>query len=73
MDKPAEHIVRVQPALYGTGMSDQSQQGPSLKDLYPHLTQEELEIAEQNLERYLAVMIRIAERLKSEGKNLRDL
>ena len=44
-----------------------------MKDLYPHLTQEELEIAEQNLERYLAVMIRIAERLKSEGKNLRDL
>lgn len=40
---------------------------------YPHLTPEELKIAEDNLGRYLAVMMRIAERLKAEGKNLRDL
>jgi hypothetical protein len=45
---------------------------PSLKDLYPHFTPEELETAEQNLNRYLAVMMRIAERLQAEGK-LKDL
>lgn len=73
MDKPATHIALFEPTLYGTGMSDQPKQPPSLKDLYPHLTQEELEIAEENLERYLAVIVRIAERLKAEGKNLRDL
>ena len=54
-------------------MSSEPQQAPSLKDLYPHLTPEELEIAEENLERYLAVMVRIAERLRAEGKSLNDL
>jgi len=54
-------------------MAKKPQQPPSLKDLYPHFTDEELKAAEEDLERYLAVMIRIAERLKAEGKNLRDL
>jgi hypothetical protein len=54
-------------------MSREPQQVPSLKDLYPHLTAEELEIAEDNLERYLAVIIRIAERLREEGRDLKGL
>ena len=42
----------------------------TLRDLYPHFTDEQLEEAEANLERYLAVMMRIAERLRSEGYDL---
>ena len=42
----------------------------TLRILYPHFTDEQLEEAEANLERYLAVMIRIAERLRSEGYDL---
>jgi len=45
----------------------------SVKEIYSDLTHEGLQIAEENLERYLAVMIRITERLKAEGKNLNDL
>jgi aryl carrier-like protein len=42
----------------------------TLRILYPHFTDEQLEEAEANLERYLAVMMRIAERLRSEGYDL---
>ena len=42
----------------------------TLRDLYPHLTDDQLEEAEANLERYLAVMMRIAERLRLEGYDL---
>jgi aryl carrier-like protein len=42
----------------------------TLHDLYPHFTDEQLEEAEANLERYLAVMMRIAERLRAEGYDL---
>ena len=42
-------------------------QPSTLRDLYPHFTDEQLEEAEANLERYLAVMMRIAERLRSRG------
>ena len=45
-------------------------QPTTLRDLYPHFTDEQLEEAEANLERYLAVMMRIAERLRSEGYDL---
>jgi hypothetical protein len=39
----------------------------TLRNLYPHFTDNQLEQAEANLERYLAVMMRIVERLRSEG------
>ena len=42
----------------------------TLRDLYPDYSDEQLEEAEANLERYLAVMMRIAERLRSEGYDL---
>jgi 2C-methyl-D-erythritol 2,4-cyclodiphosphate synthase len=43
----------------------------SLRDIYPHFTDEQLEEAEANLERYLAVMMHIAERLRAEGYDLK--
>ncbi len=42
----------------------------TLHNLYPHLTDQQLEEVESNLERYLAVMMRIAERLRGEGFDL---
>ncbi len=38
----------------------------SLRQLYPHLTDEQLETAEANLRRYIAVMVRIYERVRAE-------
>jgi hypothetical protein len=45
-------------------------QTTTLRELYPHFTDDQLEEAEANLERYLAVMMRIAERLRSDGYDL---
>lgn len=44
----------------------------TIRDLYPYFTQEQLDEAEANLRRYLSVMLRIAERLRSEGYCLTD-
>jgi hypothetical protein len=44
----------------------------TLRDLYPDLTADQLNEAEFNIERYLAVMIRIANRLRVEGLDLAD-
>jgi hypothetical protein len=43
-----------------------------LRDLYPHFSAQQLEEAEANLERYLAVMMRIAERLRGDGYDLTE-
>lgn len=45
------------------------QPAPTIRDLYPHLTEEELGRAEDNLERYLVVVLRIFERLESEAES----
>ncbi len=45
-------------------------QRPTLGDLYSHFSEQQLQEAEANLERYLSVMLRIAERLRSEGYDL---
>lgn len=42
----------------------------TLKTLYPHFTESQLEEAEANLERFLAVMARLVERLRIEGYDL---
>jgi hypothetical protein len=42
----------------------------TLRDLYPHFTAEQLEEAEANLEEYLTVMLRVAERRRSDGFDL---
>jgi hypothetical protein len=40
---------------------------PSIRELYPNLTEEELVAAEEIIDQYLAVVLRIYERLKSEN------
>jgi hypothetical protein len=42
---------------------------PTIRDLYPHLSENELAEAEQILERYLALVLRIFERTDSEADN----
>jgi len=50
------------------------QNGPvTISDLYPDFTKEELEEAEANLRRYLAVLLRMSERLANEGRSINDL
>lgn len=39
----------------------------TIQDLYPHLAENELRKAEDNLEQYLALVLRIFERLESES------
>ncbi len=39
-----------------------------IRKLYPHMTDDKLRIARDNLRRYLAVIVRIYDRLKVEGK-----
>jgi hypothetical protein len=38
----------------------------AIRDLYPHLNEGQLLEAEQNIERYLNLMLRIIERVESE-------
>jgi hypothetical protein len=45
----------------------------TIRDLYPDFTDQELEQAEANLRRYLAVLVRMAERLAAEGRSINDL
>jgi hypothetical protein len=40
---------------------------PTIRDLYPHLSENELAEAEQILERYLTLVLRIFERTDSEA------
>lgn len=41
---------------------------PTIHELYPHLTDEECALAEDNIERYLALVLRIFERLETEAE-----
>ena len=43
---------------------------PNIRDLYPHLSDEELAVAEANLDQYLRVILRIVERLESEANEM---
>lgn len=49
-------------------------QTPTLRELYPHLSDEQLVEVEDSLERYLALVLQIAERVEvqtqSPGSNL---
>jgi hypothetical protein len=38
----------------------------TIRDLYPHLDEEQLEEAEENLERYLELVLRIYERIQKD-------
>ena len=43
---------------------------PTIRDLYPHFTDEQLAEAEDAHDRYLAIVLRIFERLQSEASQL---
>ena len=45
----------------------------TIKQLYPELSLSELKVAEQNLEQYLVVVIRIHRRISSDSKALAAL
>lgn len=42
---------------------------PTLKELYPELSNDELKEAEENLRRYVAVVLRIHDRLERKQSN----
>ena len=46
---------------------------PGLRRLYTHMTDDQVRQAQQNLRRYVEIMMRIYDRLKAEGKSLTDL
>ena len=39
---------------------------PTIRDLYPHFTEQQLAEAEDNLERYLTLVLRIYERIQAD-------
>lgn len=44
----------------------------TIQDLYPHMSEAELAVAESNLKRYVALLVRIHDRLEAEGKSWPD-
>jgi len=44
----------------------------TIQDLYPHMSEAELVVAEANLKRYVALIVRIHDRLQAEGKSWPD-
>lgn len=42
---------------------------PTIRELYPHLTEMELAKAEDNLEQYLLLMLRIYERIQNDPES----
>jgi hypothetical protein len=47
-------------------MNQSANEHPSLKQLYPSLSPEELRVASENIDRYLQLILRICKRLESE-------
>ncbi len=45
----------------------------TIRNLYPDLSEAELQEAEANLRQYVRVLIRMAERLQTEGRSIADL
>ncbi len=52
-----------------SGDKSERQRAPTIAELYPHLNEEELKEAEQNLDRYLEVVLRIYERLQRDQES----
>ena len=42
---------------------------PTIRDLYPDFTAEQLAVAEDNIEQYLTLVLRIYERIQSEPES----
>ena len=51
----------------------QNQTAITISDLYPDFTKQELDEADANLRRYLAVLLRMSERLAENGGSINDL
>ncbi len=49
-------------------LQSMSQGKITIRDLYPHLSEDELAKAEENFDRYLELVWRIYERIEREGK-----
>jgi hypothetical protein len=49
-------------------VKDEEDNLDDIRRLYPQMTDAELQIARDNLRRYVAVVVRIYDRLKAEGK-----
>lgn len=49
-----------------TALGNQNEVPPSIRDLYPELTDEELEEAKTNLKRYVTLALRIFERVRDD-------
>jgi hypothetical protein len=54
-------------------MAMQDQTRIAISGIYPEFTKQELDEAEANLRRYLAVLLRMSDRLASEGRSINDL
>ena len=46
---------------------------PGLRQLYAHMTDDQVRESQRNLRRYAALIVRIYDRLKAEGKEWPDL
>jgi phosphoglycolate phosphatase-like HAD superfamily hydrolase len=42
------------------------QDGPTIRELYPRLSEEQLKEAEENLERYVELTLRVYDRIRSD-------
>ena len=51
-------------------MAQSSNGALSLTELYPELSAEELRVAEENIDRYLGVVLRISQRIENDSKAL---
>jgi len=54
-------------------VEDEDDNLDEIRKLYPHMTDEELRIAQDNFRRYVRALCDIAERLHREGKSINDL
>ena len=54
-------------------VEDEDNNLDEIRKLYPHMTDEELRVARDNLRRYVQIIWRIHSRLKAEGKNVSEL
>ena len=53
-------------AVRSAAMNQNQKPAPTIRDLYPHLSDDELRQAEENLDRYLSIALRIFERVEAE-------
>jgi hypothetical protein len=62
-------LLESPPVTYDTRMVEDKEDNPDdIRKVYPHMTEAELRIARDNLRRYVAVIVRIYDRLTAEGK-----